>query len=260
MLTFEQIAHFNTFGFLKLPQVFSPDEIAVMKRESNEIMDENRGGQPFDGQKWQAVQPFFERKSFLAKLPADDRIYGLAESLLGPDFLLVRTEGNLHIGQTPWHGGDRGGISLPGIKITFYLDTVTKETGALRVIPGSHRPSSPDYLQILYDRNYEPDFMPFGVSPAEVPCFPLESRPGDLVVFTENVLHSSFGGRPGRHQHAVSFMASPNTSEEIEYVKSLYNSMRFAFHPAESYINSDNQRIRMMVSKLVEMGFETSKI
>ena len=260
MLTAEQIAHFETFGFLKLQQVFTPEEIALMTRESNEIMDEQRGSQPFDDQKWQAVQPFFERKPFLSQLPADDRIYGLAEGLLGPDFLLIGTEGNLHVGQTPWHGGTREGDSLPGIKVTFYLDSVTKETGALRVIPGSHRPSSPDYLQVLYDRNYQPDFMPFGVAPSEVPSYPLESQPGDLVVFTENVLHASFGGKPGRHQHAVSFMASPKTVEETEYVRGLYSGMRFAFHPAESYVNSENPRLRGMVTKLVEMGFESSKV
>ena len=116
MLTPEQIAHFSTFGFLVMRQVFTPDEISVMTREANEIMDEERGDRPFDHEKWQAVQPFFERKPYLSQLPADDRIYGLGESLLGPDFFLIGTEGNLHVGQTPWHGGPSDGVSLPSIK------------------------------------------------------------------------------------------------------------------------------------------------
>ena len=64
MITAEQRAHFETFGFLVMRQVFTPDEIAVMTREANEIMDEERGGRPFDGEKRQFVQPFFERKPF----------------------------------------------------------------------------------------------------------------------------------------------------------------------------------------------------
>ena len=260
MLTPEQIAHFSTFGFLVMRQVFTPDEISVMTREANEIMDEERGDRPFEGEKWQAVQPFFERKPYLSQLPVDDRIYGLGESLLGPDFFLIGTEGNLHVGQTPWHGGPSDGVSLHSIKITFYLDPVTKDTGALRVVPGSHLPSSNDNLQVLYDRNYDDDFMPFGVRPWEIPCFPLESQPGDLVVFTEDVLHSSFGGKAGRHQHAVNFMANPRSHEEVEHVKGHYSRMRFSFHPAESYINSETPRIRRLVSTLVDLGFESSKV
>ena len=71
MLTPEQIAHFNTFGFLVMRQFFTPDEMAVIAREANEIMDEERGGQLFDGVKRQFVQPFFEWEPFLSQLPAD---------------------------------------------------------------------------------------------------------------------------------------------------------------------------------------------
>ena len=80
------------------------------------------------------------------------------------------------------------------------------------------------------------------------------------MVFTEDVLHSSFGGKAGRHQHVVSFMANPRSHEEVDYVKGLYSKLRYGLHPAESYVNSDNPRIRGMVSKLVEWGFETAKV
>jgi hypothetical protein len=33
MLTDEQVAHFQTFGFIALPQLFSPDEMAEIERE-----------------------------------------------------------------------------------------------------------------------------------------------------------------------------------------------------------------------------------
>ena len=71
MLSPGQIAHFDTFGFLVLRQLFTPEEAAIMKREAIEIFDEVRGGKPFTGEKWEQVQPFFERKPFLSQLPAD---------------------------------------------------------------------------------------------------------------------------------------------------------------------------------------------
>ena len=49
MLTPEQIDHFETFGFLVLRQLFTPEEAAIMKREAIEIFDEVRGGKPFTG-------------------------------------------------------------------------------------------------------------------------------------------------------------------------------------------------------------------
>ena len=92
MLTAQQKAHFETFGFLMLRQLQSQDEIAIMKRESVEIFDEARNGRAFDGKRRQPVQPFFERRPFLSSLVEDDRIYGIGESLLGPDFLSEQRE------------------------------------------------------------------------------------------------------------------------------------------------------------------------
>lgn len=51
MLTPEQVAHFDTFGFLPLQQLLSRAEVATIKRDSIEIFDEMRVGRPFDGKK-----------------------------------------------------------------------------------------------------------------------------------------------------------------------------------------------------------------
>ena len=261
MLTPDQIAHFDTFGFLVLPQLFSAAEVAVIKEESEQIMAEARAGRPMDEDKWQAVQPFFERRPFMNQLPADDRIYSIGEGLFGPDFFLIGTEGNLHVGDTPWHGPSLPDtVFLPMVKIAFYVDALEKDTGCLRVVPGTHHGCDPDHFAILRNRSDDPDFRPFGVAPAELPCVAIESRPGDVVVFTEHVLHSSFGGKPGRHQHAVGFMRNPRTDEEIEFLINMYKGLQFALHPARSYINSDNPRLRSIVSPQVELGFEPSDV
>ena len=257
MLTADQIDHFHTFGFLHLRQLFTADEVATMKREAEEIMSEAREGQPFDPTRTQAVQPFFERRPFLAQIVDDDRIYSLGEDFLGPDFVLDGTTGSLRVGDTGWHGNRGQYGTLLQINIAFYLDPLTRETGALRVVPGSHRPDEPDPWAILRSRNDDPGFRPFGVRPCEIPSVTLETQPGDVVVFTEDLLHAAFGGVPGRHQHAVSFFKNPQTDEEVAYVRNHYERCLFSFHPTESYINSDRPRVQRMVSRLVELGFET---
>ena len=255
MLTNEQMAHFEAFGFLVLRQVLRRDEIATILREANEILDEDRDGRPFTGEKRQAIIPFFERRPFLAQLPADDRIYGIAESLLGTDFFLVGTEGNLHVGDTAWHGIGKSPEVLPQIKIALYLERLTSATGSLRIIPGSHRPEFGGLLEEV-QKIGDPDRLLFGVSQRDLPCVVVQTEPGDLIVFTEKVHHASFGGRPGRQQHAVTFMSNPRTEDEVAFLQDLYSRRKFSFHPPESYVNSNNQRLRRIVKPLVEMGFE----
>ena len=263
MLTTEQIAHFETFGFLILRQLLSRDEIAIMKRESVEIFDEVRDGMAFDGKQREPVQPFFERRPFLSKLVEDDRIYGIGESLLGPDFFLIGTEGNLHVGDTQWHGvdldSDYGGSPhvLQSVKIAFYIDPLDKDTGCLRVIPGSHRRPFSECLQVLKNHINE---TPFGVSGAEMPGVALECQPGDVIVFPESVFHAAFGGEPGRHQHAISFFEPPVTEEQEAWLQRRYEGWKYALHPAETFVNSNSHRIRSLVSRMVDMGFETSKV
>ena len=256
MLTAEQVAHFQTFGFLVLRQLFTGDEISVMKREAEEIYDDDRGGKPFDGEETQYIQPFYERKPYLSTLVDDDRIYSIGEDLLGPDFVLIGTEGRLRVGPTAWHGEVPREDALRTVKINIYPDPLTKETGCLRVVPGSNLVASPDLYEPLRALNYSEDFRPFGFAPAEIPCVPLEVEPGDVVLFQERVLHSSFGGENGRHQLSNSFYANPTTDEEIKEITDLYNAAKWSAHPSQSYINSERPRIRRMVSRLVELGFE----
>ena len=50
MLTKEQIAHFETFGFLAMRQLFSSEEMATISTEFEEILNEDRQGRPFAGE------------------------------------------------------------------------------------------------------------------------------------------------------------------------------------------------------------------
>ena len=103
MLTPGQVAHFETFGFVILRHVFDAAEVSIIRREADEIFAEDRNGGPITNTT-QYVQPFFERKPYLSTLVDDDRIYEIGVDLVGPDFILVQTEGRSRAGDTPWHG------------------------------------------------------------------------------------------------------------------------------------------------------------
>lgn len=259
MLTEGQKAHFETFGFLVLRQLFSLEEMAVIKRESDEIFDEARGGRPYAGAR-EHVMPFFERRRFMSTLVDDDRIHDIGVGLMGADFVLDGTEGNLMTGDSSWHCNVPPQDLHPSIKIAFYPEQLTRDTGCLRFIPGSHKAGSPDRYAVFRNNDVYSGTRPFDMEPSDVPSHGVESKPGDVVVFTEDVLHASFGGRDGRHQHVINFCANPKTDEQVAYVRGLYDVSIRSLRPAESYVFSERPRIRRMVSRLVELGFDTSKV
>ena len=44
----------------------------------------------------------------------------------------------------------------------------------------------------------DPDAKPFGVDGADLPGFPLESNPGDVLFFNRNLCHAMYNGFAGR--------------------------------------------------------------
>ena len=265
MLTSGQIAHFNTFGFVVLRGLFSPSEMEVLGREFDGLLNESRDGASFDGEERQTLQPFVERRELLTQMVEDDRIYLTLEELLGPGFVWVGSDGNLYVGDTGWHadrsqdasGEDHLPWDLQSIKVVFYFDPVDADTGCLRVIPGTHRREFAEHLEPIWRRGLEPDDMRYGVAGPDLPAAALESRPGDVVFFSQGMCHASFGGGAGRRMLAMSVMSKPVDEEQVDFIKRAYSRMNFGFHPADKWTGRESPRIQSMVRPLLDLGFET---
>jgi len=263
MLTAEQQAHFETFGFLLLRQALSGQETAEVSRDFDEVLAEDRRGAAFPGDKRQAVLGFVERRPALTRLVECDLIFEAMEQLLGPGFVWVGSDGNLYVGDTSWHP-DTNHSDYRRIKVAFYLDPVTKDTGCLRVIPGSHRPPLHDSLKPLKSVS-DPAVTPFGVAARDIPAFPLESQPGDVVMFNADTWHASFGGKTGRRMFTLNFAAKPTTPEHEAILRKTYNAnleftrtMQFTNTGRvynDAFLQSDHPRLRSITDKLVQMGF-----
>ena len=256
ILAADQKRHYETFGFVILRGLYSAEEWATIRREAEEIFAQVHGDKRADPEQRLSVQPFFERRPFLTGLMSDDRIYGIAEDLLGPDFVLDGTEGHRHVGDTHWHGGEGKTFLIHIIKIALYLDPLTRDTGALRLIPGSHVPEFGVRLKAYRGFNQDPDLLPFGIPHEELPCVVFEPQVGDVAVFTEPCYPASYGGRPGRYQLATSFFENPTTDEQVRDLRGQYARARGSFRPLRSHVESDDPRRRRMVSRLLELGHE----
>ncbi len=202
-LSEDQMEQFRTFGFLAFPGLLA-DCVDRIIEEFEAIWAAHGGGHhghKHDGVTRSAIFPFPDRSEYLSSLLDDPRIYDVASSICGEDFNYTSGDGNLYAGDTRWHSDGYGARPVLSIKMAFYLDPTTSDSGALRVIPGSHRVGEPfaDALE-RHLRNGG-----FGIAHDKVPACALETMPGDLVVFDHCIKHSSFGGSERRRMYTMNF-------------------------------------------------------
>lgn len=207
-LTAQQMAYFETFGYLAFPGLLADRAEAISAAFETLWASQGggHGGKPHDGTARSAMVQFLDQSEYLCTLLDDPRIHGIAASLVGDDFNYMGSDGNFYVGDTRWHSdgyGGRGG--LRHIKIAFYLDALTRATGALRVIPGSHRVGEPFADRV--EREIRDSQSLWGVAGAEVPAVALETQPGDVVVFNHDLKHSAWGGSQRRRMFTMNCCA-----------------------------------------------------
>ena len=210
-LSKQQLAFFSTFGFLKFPSLFVTDIDKIT--DTFERIWANHGGghfgKPHDGKQRSALVPFIDQDEYLSGLIDDPKIDEAITSVLGENYNYTGSDGNYYVGDTNWHSD--GYLNYPkytSVKMAFYLDAVTKSTGCLRVIPGSHNLSDKfaESLQETLPNSKENKIEDtWGTVGSEVPAVALESEPGDLLMFNHRIKHSSWGGSDRRRMFTINF-------------------------------------------------------
>jgi hypothetical protein len=201
-LTEQQITFFKTFGFLSFPGLLA-DRAAEIDRAFEAVWDVKGGGhngRVHDGTARSCIVPFIDQSEILSSLLDDPRIYAIASGLLGDDFNYMGSDGNYYVGDTRWHS-DGWHKDILHIKLAFYLDPLTEQTGALRVIPGSHRIGD-TFADDLQSQIRKSDEL-WGKEGNAVPAIALETKPGDLVCFNHNTKHAAFGGNTHRRMFTI---------------------------------------------------------
>lgn len=209
----QQRALFDAFGFLQLPGLVA-GEIDWITAEFESVFTGR--GIAHDGTKRSCIVPFIDQRARLCTLLDHPGIRSVAENLLGHDFNYLGGDGNYYTGDTGWHS-DGGHTVLRYLKIAFYLDPVTRDTGALRVIPGSH---VLDHEPQPATRGASNSRERWGIEMKDVPCVALESKPGDVVVFNHNIMHSSFGGSGCRRMFTINLCGHCHDAAQLEDMKS----------------------------------------
>jgi hypothetical protein len=212
-LSEEQIRHFRTFGYLGFPKLFSAGEIGWIIEEFETAIQAYGGGKEHDGSRRTMFGAPIERTEKLCTLLDDPRIVGILSSLIGHDFNYCSGDGNYYSGDTGWHPDGNWG-QLFAVKIAFYLDPLTRDTGCLRVLPGSQ---DPDHYVRRQKIDMNKSQALFGVAPRDFPGnVALETTPGDLLIFNHDTYHAAFGGNNRRRMFTMNCTRHYHTPEDYE--------------------------------------------
>lgn len=238
MIRAEDIHRFWIFGYLVFPQLLV-DEINQISRDFDDLMGAiqtlDGGGKPARTLRWQAL----DSSPGLSQLIDNPKVTSIFDVLLGSDWQYFGSVANHYAGNTGWHTDDFSFHHK--VKIALYLDETGPGRGGLSVIPRSHVPSL-EVVDLQLDVGMSEATL--GISQAQVPCTTLATRPGDVVAFHHNLMHSSWGG--GDRRRMLSINAHARYSDDAllrdNVLRTARFGMRSAYGPFMSHADAPSTR------------------
>jgi hypothetical protein len=185
----KDVERFQADGFLVLRHAVHARELAA---ELDEAL--RRGARaPTDTGVAQAQYVPMMNEVTPCSLRLLDAFEPLAEALLDAPVVPLRAKGVRYFGGTDWHVDSTDPV-VASVGFAAYLEPLTRDTGALQVEPGSHR-----------------------ATPRA--AVPLETEPGDVIIFDEHLRHASFGAAAPRRQWRIDYFRAPRSAAEEAAVR-----------------------------------------
>jgi ectoine hydroxylase-related dioxygenase (phytanoyl-CoA dioxygenase family) len=222
MLTQDQIDFFNENGFLKVEQVYTPEEINKMREDLAYMMDKFAFWEAGWRGDWrndeQYMDPNEESKAVLVHIHelhhfstawmhavTKPALAELASDLLGTDSIEVH-HSTLHAKAPeagtpfPMHQDDPFYPHLNGqyLDALVHIDVADEKSGCLKFLPGSHKLGK---LEHIHGPDVEPHLPPAQYSIKDAVSVP--GNPGDVVFFSIYTIHGSALNRSGRWRRLV---------------------------------------------------------
>ena len=207
-----QVAYFETFGYLKLPGLLADDIDEITEAFEAVFADEaNPRWETYEElhlrRRRLIIPAFIDRHPRLARLRDDPRVSGIVRSLIGPDYEYAESDGNIFSCESSWHADTySAGLGRLHVKASIYLDPLSADSGAIRVIPGTnfHHTS---YAQTLRRELEHADQIEshFGIDGRDIPSWAISSVPGDVVVWNFRTIHASYNGGERRRLFSINF-------------------------------------------------------
>lgn len=196
MFSQQDILHFRTFGYVVARNLLSGAEVVQLSAEVTSALTDAYGGVGTDldpdgtgGIRGDYLPLSADRVPVSQALMADDpRLFQGSVALTGAPTVPTPPVATCFTSNAGWHNDD--GTDIGGVKFLIHLQPRSADTGALRVIPGSHDRT----FRSSVERYFRLDPARQGFAGWPVPFIALATAPGDVIAFDLHLFHSSAGG------------------------------------------------------------------
>ena len=206
-----EVSCFQTFGFIALRRFFDPRPLAA--EIDRALHDARMSSSAAAGTEIRFQYIPMMTAETPTSLSLLDRLEPIAATLLGGPVLPTRAKGVRYRGDTPWHTDSA--FPIPSVGFAAYLEALGSDTGALRVLPGSHRPNFAAAIRALGDA---------AMADPALPAHAVVTEPGDVIVFDEHLVHASFGGG-ARRQWRADYLRDPTGADAESHTKAYFESI-----------------------------------
>lgn len=199
-------------GYLVVPSVFSPIECAQMQLESVAVCRGERGAvaglepaQPGQSERdllarYMVCVMVHKLDSSFARKLQDPRLVSVLTQLIGPDVKAVHSQLFFKHAGAPGNAWHQDELFLPTrdrslVTAWVALEDATVDNGGLKVLPGSHRPSTLWPMRRHNNPQLDRAQEAFGFPHDTAQAVALEMAAGSVVFFDGYLLHGSYPNR-----------------------------------------------------------------
>jgi hypothetical protein len=269
-----EVAFFRTFGYLFLPEYLDAATIDAIGGEVRKALPEVFGSDYAERAQEQPgagphVPLMATRTPISLGLVDDERFFGVARQLLGAPILPTFAEAGLYLGTTGLHPD--ANLGMQAVKFVSYLEPLSANDGALRLIPGSHHLDFFTKVEAFQETQENAASTSFRLEKQveSLPCQVIETMPGDVLAFDVCLWHASIWGSE-RHQWTVSYVKDPIGTEETQFLKewvaNAVNRMasKQSYYDAHGYYVYDREWVNRragdptwgeLIARMRELGF-----
>lgn len=212
MLTPEQIEFYHENGYLRIPEVFTPEETAELSDEMDRLVEDWAFTSPGWSGAWRNayMDPETEKKSKLTAMHdlhfysdawmravTNNRLTEAIADLIGPNVELHHSTLHIKPPQTghpfplhqdnPFYRHENGRF----IDTLVHLDDTCHENGEIRFLKGSHKGGFLEHVTEMEDGTPCSPHLPTDNYQLE-DTVPVPAKAGDVVMFCINTVHGSY--------------------------------------------------------------------
>ena len=221
MLSEQDLAHYEIFGFILIKNMLNQKEIKTMISEFE--IGLARAESQTERQSFRKQLNWWNMGSdtpYLASILEESKFLDIANQVLNNQAIGSFSSANSFSGnRTDWHP-DTQAKHWKGLKFGIYLQSLNENTGALRVIPGSHKePLHSDFKLIRLKESFDLSEVKTdagGLDVQEVPAYNTNIELGDVIMFDNHLWHGSYGGSEDRRLITLGYFRNPITNEQID--------------------------------------------